>query len=236
MECSVCDIRSSIGYCIECQQLLCETCSETCDACGKLMCPEHVNESRSGKVYCKTCNDRRKAERAAKHGRPRHDDTAVAGTSLESLAGVPAVEAEERDEEARVLGKRETVQPWQLCLYSAVVALVLAIILLVFPTLRRIPLGGTSYLATPYPLLIVPLVSTFWGVYGVVNIEFYKHRQRCMAGLGIAVLSMVMFVIEVSRDPATLQDDDSLELQQRRQNMAPEQLDGWRENVLDKYK
>ncbi len=200
------------------------------------MCPDHVHESRSGKVYCNGCNNRRKAERKSRHGKHASAEADEGGTSLEALAGAPVAEADEREEEARVLGKRETVQPWQLCLYSAVVALIIALVLLVIPTLRRIPLGGTSYLATPYFLLVIPLISAFWGVYGIVNIEFYKHRQRCMAGLGIAVLSMVMFVVEVATDPAARQEGDSLELQDRRQNMEPEQLEGWRDNVLDKYK
>ncbi len=204
------------------------------------MCPDHVHESRSGKVYCIGCNERRKAERKAerKEKRRRHhgEEADLADSSLDALAGGSAMADEaDLDQEARVLGKREQVQPWQLCLYSAVVALVIAIVLLVFPSFRRMPLGGTSYFATPYVLVIVPLIASFWGVYGIVNIEFYKHRSRCMAGLGIAVLSMVMFVIEVASDPASRQDDNSLELQERRQFMDDQQLDGWRENVLDKY-
>lgn len=238
MECGICEIRSSIGYCIKCQKLLCETCSETCDACGKLMCPDHVYESRSGKIYCTTCNERRKAERREKQEQHRRDrkEAAAGDSSLEALAGAPAlVDEEEQEEEARVLGKREPVQPWKLCMYSAIAALVLALILLIFPSLRRIPLGGTSYLATPYVLIIIPLIASFWGVYGVVNLEYYKHRQRCMAGLGIAVVSMIMFIVEVASDPAARQDDDSADVQERRQNMDAQQLDGWRENVLDKY-
>jgi len=200
------------------------------------MCPDHVHESRSGKVYCVGCDQRRKADRKEKHrSKHRGEEEDAGGSSLEALAGAPAIEAEEQEEEARVLGKREETQPWQLCLYSGGAALVIAIALLIFPTLRRIPLGGTSYLATPYVLIIIPLIASFWGVYGIVNIQFYKHRQRCMAGLGMAILSMVLFIVEVARDPAALQEDDSVEVQERREIMNEEQLDGWRGNVLDKY-
>jgi len=199
------------------------------------MCPDHVHESRSGKIYCSGCQERRKAERKGKHRKHHGDEAEAGGSSLEDLTGEPAVPDVEEEEEARVLGKREEIQPWQLCLYSAIVALIIAIVLLVFPSFRRIPLGGTSYLPTPYPLILIPLISSFWGVYGIVNIEFYKNRHRCMAGLGMAVLSMVMFVYEVASDPATQQEMESAEEQDRRKNMDEEQLDGWRDNVLDKY-
>lgn len=236
MECGVCDIRSSIGFCIECQKLLCETCSESCDACGKLMCPEHVHESRSGKVYCVGCDQRRKADRKDKHRKHHGEGVEMGGTGLDALTGGSAMAAEEEVDENRVLGKRDPVQPWKLCMYSAVAAFGLAMVLMIFPTLRRIPLGGTSYLATPYVLIIIPLIATFWGVYGIVNIEFYKFRQRCYAGLGIAVLSMVMFVVAVASDPVAREEDQSVEVQERRQIMNDQQLEGWRENVLDKYK
>ena len=119
---------------------------------------------------------------------------------------------------------------------SAIAAFALAMILMLFPTLRRIPLGGTSYLATPYVLIIIPLIATFWGVYGIVNVEFYKFRNRCMAGVGIAIVSMILFVVAVASDPVTRDETQSIELQERRQLMDEQQLDGWRENVLDKYK
>jgi uncharacterized membrane protein len=200
------------------------------------MCPDHVHESRSGKVYCSGCQDRRKADRKGKHRKHHGDEADAGGSSLEDLAGAPAMaEGEEEEAEARVLGKREEIQPWQLCLYPAVVALLFAITLMVIPSFRRIPLGGTSYLATPYVLVLIPLIASFWGVYGIINIEFYKQRHRCMAGLGMAVLSMVLFVVAVATDPATQQEVDSAEEQNRRQIMNEEQLDGWRDNVLDKY-
>lgn len=205
------------------------------------MCPDHVYESRSGKIYCTTCNERRKAERRAKHGKHHRDrdEAEGAGSSLEALTGAgapPDAEDEEREVEQRVLGKREPVQPWQLCMYSAVSALLLALLLLFVPGLRRIPLGGTSYLHTPYILVIIPMIAVFWGVYGVINLEFYKYRSRCFVGLGIAALSIVMFIAEVASDPATRQEGASIEVQQRREVMNEQQLEGWRENVLDKYR
>lgn len=205
------------------------------------MCPEHVNESRSGKVYCTTCNERRKAERQAKAGKHRRsrDEDALGGSSLEALTGAGVaidVEEEELEAEARVLGKREPPQPWKLCMYSAVTALVFALILYIFPSLRRIPLGGTSYFATPYVLVIIPVIAVFWGVYGIVNIEFYKYRQRCMAGLAIAGVSILMFISQVAVDPDTKLEVQAIDLQERRQVMDEQQLEGWRENILDKYR
>jgi hypothetical protein len=237
VECGVCEIRSSIGFCRECQQLLCETCSETCDECGKLMCPDHVYESRSGKIYCNPCNERRKADRGSKRTSSRREDAAAAGggTSLAALEEQDDL-AEEDDREGRVLGQREPTQPWKLCMYTAGIALALALLLMFFPSFRRIPLGGTSYLATPYVLIIIPLIAAFWGVYGIVNIDFFKYRQRCMAGLGVAGVSMLLFVVAAATDPAAESEEEAVSFEQRRAIMDDQQLEDWRGNVLDKYR
>ena len=235
MECGVCEIRSSIGYCIECQKLLCETCSQTCDECGKLMCPDHVYESRSGKIYCNPCNERRKAARGSKHKSSKREAAAVGGTSLAALEGAEDL-PEEDDAEVRVLGQREPTQPWRLCVYFAGAGLMLALFLLVFPSFRRIPLGGTSYLTMAYVGVLIPLIAAFWGIYGIVNVEFFKFRQRCMAGLGLAGVSMLLFVVAAATDPASENEEDATSFEQRRAVMNEQQLEDWRGNVLDKYR
>jgi len=55
MECSVCNTRSSIGYCVECQSLLCEECAVTCQGCGKLICRDHVHETPHNRRLCIKC-------------------------------------------------------------------------------------------------------------------------------------------------------------------------------------
>jgi hypothetical protein len=68
MECAICQLRSSVGYCAECKALLCEVCNETCSHCGAVVCPECLVETSSGRELCKTCMakyQKRKAHRAA---------------------------------------------------------------------------------------------------------------------------------------------------------------------------
>jgi hypothetical protein len=120
--------------------------------------------------------------------------------------------------------------------YTAGVALALALLLMIFPTYRRIPLGGTSSLTTPYVLVIIPLIAAFWGVYGIVNVEFFKYRQRCMVGLGMAGLSMLLFVVAAATDPAIGTEKETVSIEQRRAIMNEQQLEDWRGNVLDKYR
>ena len=55
MVCSVCRTRGSIGYCMECHELLCEVCSTSCAQCGQILCAEHVRRMRDGRVLCKRC-------------------------------------------------------------------------------------------------------------------------------------------------------------------------------------
>jgi len=55
MECAFCQVRSAIGYCVECRSLVCEQCGVKCDGCGKLMCREHVHETPHGRRLCIKC-------------------------------------------------------------------------------------------------------------------------------------------------------------------------------------
>ncbi|MCP4645477.1 MAG: response regulator [bacterium] len=55
MNCSVCGIRSADGYCLECRAMLCEDCGMKCDACGRLMCPEHMHETPHRRQLCDKC-------------------------------------------------------------------------------------------------------------------------------------------------------------------------------------
>ena len=61
MDCGVCEIRSSVGFCIECKKLLCEVCGVECAYCGKMLCPEHVQTTHSGKKLCGPCMVKRRA-------------------------------------------------------------------------------------------------------------------------------------------------------------------------------
>ena len=55
MECAECTVRSSVGYCHECDMLLCEVCSHTCERCGKVVCSSHIQRTSSGRNICVSC-------------------------------------------------------------------------------------------------------------------------------------------------------------------------------------
>ncbi len=55
MECGDCGIRSSVGFCHECEMLLCEECSRTCERCHKTVCKSHIQRTSSGRRICVSC-------------------------------------------------------------------------------------------------------------------------------------------------------------------------------------
>lgn len=55
MECADCGVRSSVGYCRECEMLLCEVCSHTCEICGTTVCRSHIQRSSRGRSICVSC-------------------------------------------------------------------------------------------------------------------------------------------------------------------------------------
>jgi len=62
MDCSVCNIRSAIGYCVECRSLICEACAIMCDSCGKLICHNHVHETPHRRRLCHKCIAKRNTQ------------------------------------------------------------------------------------------------------------------------------------------------------------------------------
>ena len=76
MDCDICQIRSSVGYCADCKALLCEVCGTPCKKCGKIVCAEHIQLTPHGRGLCGTCMAEREARHAARKG---------GGTSFEEL-------------------------------------------------------------------------------------------------------------------------------------------------------
>lgn len=55
MECAQCGIRSSVGFCHECEMLLCEVCGHQCERCHKTVCRSHIQRTSSGRNVCVSC-------------------------------------------------------------------------------------------------------------------------------------------------------------------------------------
>ena len=232
MECHVCEVRSSVGYCVECQQLLCETCGVPCENCGKISCPEHVHTTRSGRSLCKGCYDERKEKReqrkaavAAKHD--KQEGEAARGGDAEA-------EGDAMDE-ALAESAPLPIQPWQMSLYIAAAGLLIVLTMFVFPSLRRIPLGGTNYIPTTLAVMVFPILSIIWAGVGLYKDEYFRDRPRCFMGIGLAIVGAVLAVVAMVTDPAT-SAESQIELQNVRQELTPEQLKEWREKELQKYK
>ncbi len=104
MDCDVCKLRSSVNYCAVCQKLVCEVCGVGCEECGKVLCPEHAEKSRSGKSFCAACLEarqlRKKARKEEEERREDLEDSSFAG--LEA-AEHGAKEKEEPDEDRPIL-------------------------------------------------------------------------------------------------------------------------------------
>jgi hypothetical protein len=210
--------------------LLCEVCSAKCQKCGKLVCPEHVHKTHSGKILCLPCQEKRRADYEA-----RKEGKAGAEPGADLEAGAEAEEEEEFEQAALVVSVRKPPPPWKLSLYTACAGVALTAVVLLFPNLRRFTLPWGGYFSTPYLLLLIPLVSIFWGVVGMLTKEHRDDRPRCLIGMGVAVLSIVMMILAVFTDPARLAEAEASRVQNVRDKMTPEQLKQWREEKLQKF-
>ena len=233
MDCQVCEVRSSVGYCVECQKMLCETCGVACENCHKISCPEHIHETGSGRVLCEACyserrEKRRKAKAAHSHkGKAEEGDTSLKGLEAEELEG-------DISDEALVGSARQPLQPWQVSLYIAIGGVLVALLMLLIPGLRRIPTGGDGFIPTSYVVLIIPVLGLIWAIVGLVKEDYYQDRPKCMYGLGVSILAAILTLVVVWIDPA-MRTDSGADASSFRQDMSAEELQQWRENTLNQY-
>jgi hypothetical protein len=228
MECVLCNIRSAVGTCAECQMMICEDCGVQCERCAKWACPEHVYMTSSGKTLCTPCQEERRARHEA--ARRRAEGHAAAEDAHEGVLTPQDLEVEE----VTVLTEsvRQPPPPWKLSLYTAVVALGFVAVVFIFPGLRRIPLPGGTFLPTPYLLLIIPLIAVFWGVVGYLREELQSERNRSMIGVGLAILATVLMFVAVQTDPARRAELEALRAQTERQTMTPAERERRRLEML----
>jgi hypothetical protein len=232
MECSACGVRSAVGYCVKCQAMLCEECGIACETCGKVVCSEHMQETRSGRQLCVACYEERR------HGRKGQGDHGAAeGTAFETLKAEGAEPGGEEGSEGEILtaSAYRSIPPWKLSLGVAITAVVLALIILLFPGMRRVTLSGTTYIPTPYLLLILPALSIAWAALGLVRSEYWEDRPKCLIGPVVSLVCIALCIVAAVTDPAKEADRAAQELQQEREGMTKEQLEVWREQRLQRY-
>jgi hypothetical protein len=206
-------------------------CGIPCEHCGTLMCSKHVHETRGGRSLCVTCYQERKAKKSEHRAAKEHKDDEDT-----SLAGIEEKDAGEAADEALVVSARKPILPWQWSLYIAAAGVVIVLIVLLFPALRRVPLGGTAYVPTPIILLVFPLLGIVWAAIGLMRVEYYRDRPKCLVGIGLSLLTVILAIVAVRTDPASRVEEKSKSLQEVRDQMTPRQLEDWRKGVLDRYK
>lgn len=235
MECAVCQVRSSVGYCAECQTLLCDECGIHCTNCGKMVCSKHVHETRSHKRLCPACMEERKAraaERAA--AAEAAADMEADGTSLEALEAPPVGEV---SEEALVASVRKPPPPWKLSAITAGVGVVVMVVLLIFPYLRRIDLPGFGgVVPTPYLLMVIPTLAIVWSLIGFIGASYRMDRSKTFIGFGLAVLCIVLGVVAVRTDPAREAEAKARAMAQERRHETPQEIQARKTRILDKFK
>ena len=225
MDCGSCKTRGAVESCSECHTLLCEVCLINCERCGKVVCPDHIHKTSSGRIICVACQAERKAKAKQRDK--------VSGAADAEMPDVPVTE-ETPEEEILVASVRKPPPPWKLSVYAACAAIALALFLFLFPSLRsfRLPWGG--FFSAAYPFLVIPAVSILWAVIGLrsVESEYIPDRPKCMLGAGLAVLGSILLIFAALTDPARVAENKALEDQKKSlERPAAER----RENIMNRF-
>ncbi len=238
MECHICEVRSSVGYCVECHELLCETCGVPCEQCAKMSCPTHIHETKSGKALCAGCYAERRAKKEAVKAEVVHRHTQQhrdsVDTSFQQLETAPDAEGAVSDE-ALIASASRIVEPWKMSLYIALTGIGFGILLLIFPTLRHVAFGARTF-TTGFLLLIFIFFSGFWAWVGLRNEAFYNDRIKCFYGIGASVACVFLAFVTIASAPTVERAPVITTVPVRTGNESAEQLQQWRDNALNKYK
>lgn len=230
MDCAICGVRSSVGYCEECKTLLCEECAIKCETCGKLICLDHVHVTSSQRQLCGACHQERKARRARRG--PRSDE---ARKPAGAVPGEEEEEAEAEEERVLVVSARRVTPPWKVSMYVAIAGVVLVLLTMVAPGFRRIVLSGSGYISLPYFLLIFPVFAVGWAALGWYTASEPREKAKCFIGAGIALVSVVLSVVSALTDPARTVDEQSLLSDRGQGEKTAEEMKQYRSTVLEQY-
>ncbi len=215
MDCSVCNVRSSMGYCDECNTLLCEDCAIKCVKCSKLMCPDHQRITKGGRILCHTCMGERDAQRDER--RRKIDEAEAGGTSMAALDGEAEAEAEGEILTASI---KKPPPAWKLALYSACTGLAVIVVMLIFPSMRSM----TGPIPTPYLMLLIPALAIVWSIVGMKDEEEEEDsKSRCLIAIGLAVVTVVLAFVAVATDPKREAQRIAEETAQDRTTMTEEE-------------
>ena len=190
MDCDVCDIRSSVGFCHDCKKLVCEVCGIECAACSKLLCEEHIEETRHGRKLCAECMAERRARRHRKKGgKDAEEGGAHSFAALDGGEGLPEDDEtvdDALDERVLLVSGHSKRDPWLRSLYLTAPGAVLMLLMMSFPLVH--------YIVHPWP----PLVALVWGVLGFVRgvLGFYtdKYHERIVINVIVCCVAFVVCI------------------------------------------
>jgi len=197
MDCDVCQLRGCVGHCTVCKKLLCEVCGVTCSDCGKMLCMEHTQRSRSGRPLCEGCMQAYQAARAAREradepaGIARADGHSFAALSADSSAEVGVEAKDEPDEERPILtgSGYAPKPPWLRSVYAASTGVVILLVALWFPIVRAIAQPWISCAAAA-----LSGSALVWAVKGLTDERYYRNRALNLIGLVVAVVTLLVAV------------------------------------------
>ncbi|NIA13483.1 MAG: hypothetical protein GWP08_05335 [Nitrospiraceae bacterium] len=198
MDCDVCDIRSSVGFCHECKKLLCEVCGAECAVCGKLLCDEHVEETRHGRQLCAECMAERRARRHRERRRAEgereggHSFAALDGEEGRPADGDESVD-DALDERILLASGRKKRDPWLRSLYLSSPGVVLLIVMMSFPLMH--------YILHPWLSLLTLFFGVLGGVRGLLGFYADKYHERvvlnviaCCAAFLVCIAGLVLLL------------------------------------------
>lgn len=241
MECAVCEVRSSIGFCIQCKKLLCEQCATVCDGCGKYICEDHVLETPHGRELCIECmeeRNRKRSEHKDKRKDRRHD-----GKDNEdfSFAGLDGAEETPEAEQTLVLSGYRATPPWVLSLYAGIAAVAVTLVIFVFPGFARLAQPWTSYIA-----FVLAGISAAWAGLGLKKrkleegeeetYEEEQERKKSYYGLGTAGAAALLAVMSLIFRPGVSEEFAIDAFDDGREELSPTELEDWREERLNRFR
>ncbi len=197
-----------------------------------MACFEHARASSKNQTLCVKCDAKREERRAARKKRDRGREKDRREGAVAGGGGVlDEEEAQEESIEERVLvhSVRRAPAPWKISVAAAAVGLLLVIAVLLMPAMHR-------FMPSPYLLLLVPVIAAAWGAAGLMTeSEDGPNKSRSMAGLGVAVVAIVLGVVAVQNDPARVEARQAQEQQAQFEQMTDEEREQWRQERLQRF-
>lgn len=85
---------------------------------------------------------------------------------------------------------RNTYTPWKVSVSYALVGLLLTGMLFLFPSLRWLHLPGGTTIPVPFIVMVIPLISLGWAIFGIARRRIYRGLIGSLLGLIISLTAI----------------------------------------------